>query len=340
MSSEADAAAATVALFDTLYTGDYCVVAASVLYIHDCFITFEQEVTCFWTAKRTGASFLFFANRWISMANYVMTLVALVVPFSCGSFQQAMYVGEILQLVPGAVFSALRAFVLSRSKLLGALVLALSLVPVGANLVAYSYQLSGANLPPFGCVRTDDTTAEVSLRHRIVTVISRVPLIVADMLLIYITWAKLNARSSLRDIQQLDKRRSLSDILFRDGTVLFILNVLHLVLAVTALAVEENGTSYVTVFTAPLTAILISRFLLDLQHADQAVMRLDPDDPLHSSRDPYDTPSFIASIGAFVNPDLPERSDDGLEWDSGSGSSLSGEHEGGVQATTSSRSYA
>ncbi len=56
------------------------------------------------------------------------------------------------------------------------------------------------------------------LRHRIVTVISRVPLIVADMLLIYITWAKLNARSSLRDIQQLDKRRSLSDILFRDGT--------------------------------------------------------------------------------------------------------------------------
>ncbi len=56
------------------------------------------------------------------------------------------------------------------------------------------------------------------LRHRIVTVISRVPLIVADMLLIYITWTKLNARSSLRDIQQLDKRRSLSDILFRDGT--------------------------------------------------------------------------------------------------------------------------
>ncbi|RDX40556.1 hypothetical protein OH76DRAFT_1490192 [Lentinus brumalis] len=336
MSSEADAAAAIAALFDTLYTGDYCVVAASVLYIHDCFVTLEREVACFWTAKRTGASFLFFANRWISMANYVMTLAALVVPFSS---DKAMYAGEILQLVPGAVFSALRAFVLSRSKLLGALVLALSLVPVGANLVAYSYQLSGAKLPPFGCVRTDDTTAEVSLRRRsAVTVISRVPLIVADMLLIYITWTKLNARSSLRDIQQLGKRRSLSEILFRDGTiyfiVLFILNILHLVFAVTALAVEENGTSYVTVFTAPLTAILISRFLLDLQHADQAVMRLDPDDPLHSSRDPYDTPSFIASIGAFVNPDLPERSDDGL------GSGLSGEHEGGVQATTSSRSSA
>ncbi len=36
------------------------------------------------------------------------------------------------------VFSALRAFVLSRSKLLGVLVLALSLVPVGANLVSGS----------------------------------------------------------------------------------------------------------------------------------------------------------------------------------------------------------
>lgn len=38
------------------------------------------------------------------------------------------------------VFSALRAYVLSRSKILGVAVLALSLAPVGANLVSVSTQ--------------------------------------------------------------------------------------------------------------------------------------------------------------------------------------------------------
>lgn len=63
-----------------------------------------------------------------------------------------------------------------------------------------------------------------------------------------------------------------------------------------------------------ITAILVSRFLLDLQEANRVVVRLDPDDPLHSSRNPWDdAPSFISSIGGFINPDLPERSDDELE---------------------------
>ncbi|TFK85678.1 hypothetical protein K466DRAFT_600979 [Polyporus arcularius HHB13444] len=127
--------------------------------------------------------------------------------------------------------------------------------------------------------------------------------------------------AALQGIRQL-KRLSLSDILFRDGTiyfvVLFILNILHLVLSVTTLAeIANTGTSYVTIFTGPLTAILILHFLLNLQEAGQAVVRLDPDDPLHSSRDPYDTPSFITSLGAFINPDLLPPSDDDLEWDIG-----------------------
>ncbi len=37
------------------------------------------------------------------------------------------------------------------------------------------------------------------------------------------------------------------------------------------------------------------------------------DDPLRSSRDPYATPSFISSLGAFINPDLSASSDDELE---------------------------
>ncbi len=67
-----------------------------------------------------------------------------------------------------------------------------------------------------------------------------------------------------------------------------------------------------------ITAILISRFLLVLQEANQTVIRLDPDDPLHSSRNLSDTPSFIASLGGIINPDFQARLDDGLESHSGS----------------------
>ncbi len=52
-----------------------------------------------------------------------------------------------------------------------------------------------------------------------VVVASRVPPIVADILLIYITWTKLKNWGALRNIRQ-SKRLSLSDILFRGGTSL------------------------------------------------------------------------------------------------------------------------
>ncbi|RDX40551.1 hypothetical protein OH76DRAFT_1394194 [Lentinus brumalis] len=160
---------------------------------------------------------------------------------------------------------------------------------------------------------------------------SRVPLVIADTLLIYITWAKLSSKSVLEDFR-LSKRLSLSDVLFRNGTIYFVvlslLNILHLALAVFAVAKSDSFGVYVTTFTTPyasecgfllairsISAILISRFLLELQEANQTVIRLDSDDPLHSSRDPFETPSFISSLGAVIDPGLPAQSDDDLEWD-------------------------
>ncbi len=72
--------------------------------------------------------------------------------YSCSLLETAVYVFTVLQFVPWAgklccewliimpdfwrsAFSGLRAYVLSRSKVLGLLVLALSLAPAGANLV-------------------------------------------------------------------------------------------------------------------------------------------------------------------------------------------------------------
>ncbi|RPD52960.1 hypothetical protein L227DRAFT_424045 [Lentinus tigrinus ALCF2SS1-6] len=168
MSSDADSdAAEIVALFDSLYIQNLCLVTSSALFIYEVFITFDREVACFWTAKQTGASLLFFANKWISITCAIMTLVAfapLPSDESCSKFQIATTAMLILQFVPGAIFSALRAFVLGKSKILGLLVLILSLAPVGANLAFYGYDLSGQNIPPFGCIQTLDMTEASNLR--------------------------------------------------------------------------------------------------------------------------------------------------------------------------------
>ncbi|KAI0697814.1 hypothetical protein C8T65DRAFT_697996 [Cerioporus squamosus] len=243
-------------------------------------------------AERTGTSLLFFANKGISLTFYVM---------HCSSFSQALHAVLVLQMIPWAVFSALRAYVLSRSKLLGCLVFSLSAAPAAANLVPYGYGLSGVILAKYGigCISTDNTSADITLRA---------PLMTADILLICITWTKLSSRDILRGFRH-SKRPTLSDLILRDdvdvraGTVYFILPSFDVVASYYSAGDNQWYWS--------VTAILVSRFLLELQEANQTVVRLDPDDPLYSSRSPYydsDTPSFISSLGGFINPDLP-RSD-------------------------------
>ena len=78
--------------------------------------------------------------------------------------------------------------------------------------------------------------------------------------------------------------------------------------------------------TCSLTAILVSRFLLDLQEANQTAARVDGVNANDSSRGSQwnasgdSTPSFISSLGAFINPDLSSGActDDDSEEDSGS----------------------
>ena len=87
-----------------------------------------------------------------------------------------------------------------------------------------------------------------------------------------------------------------------------------------------------------ITSILISRFLLELQEADRKIVRLDVNDPLYSSRGWFDsTPSFISSIGAFIDPHLQTSHDADPELRGSSGSysdrGEDDEERGGWQAT-------
>ncbi|RDX54103.1 hypothetical protein OH76DRAFT_1062680 [Lentinus brumalis] len=313
MSSNA-AAAATVALFGNLYTGSFCAVATSVLFIYDAFVTFDSEVACFWSAARTGASLLFFANKWLFMASRVMLL-----------YEFASFPSNKMLLLPNGVTGNFDTAVHARSsKPLGLLVLALSLAPVGANLVPYGYQLSGQYFPPLGCLQTDNTTAALNLSgdhlsstgHRCGHTTHLDHLDKAEQSGRSERYSKVQKTFTIR--HPLSRWYVSPRIIY--FVVLFVLNLLHLVFTATAVAGDgSNADSIIPTFTAPLTAIIVSRFLLELQAATQTVVRLDPDDPLHSSRNPYDsTPRFISSLGGFINMELPVPSDDVLEVNVGS----------------------
>ena len=46
-----------------------------VLFFYECVITFTDEVNLFWSQKLTGASALFFANRWAIIVYGAYTLI-------------------------------------------------------------------------------------------------------------------------------------------------------------------------------------------------------------------------------------------------------------------------
>ncbi|RPD59032.1 hypothetical protein L226DRAFT_524110 [Lentinus tigrinus ALCF2SS1-7] len=170
-SDQAAEAAAIVSLFDSLYTESFCGVAAAVLFLYSSVTTLDREVACFWSTKLTssGSSLLFFANKAISTMVYIFALVAFASfhsDESCSAFRKAGYAVSFLQFVPWAVFSALRAYVLSKSKLLGVVVLVLSVAPLVANLIPIGMgsSLSGVTFPPFGCLESSNTTMGLDIK--------------------------------------------------------------------------------------------------------------------------------------------------------------------------------
>ncbi|TFK80984.1 hypothetical protein K466DRAFT_604879 [Polyporus arcularius HHB13444] len=393
MSSDTEStAAAIVATFDSLYTSRYCGLAASVLFIFDTFITFDREVACFWAQKRIGGgSLLFFANKWISMTVYGMSVVAfatfssdkvsipspsmanltatirgswsverliqfeicIIEVCSCSVFSIAFQAFSILQFVPGAAFSALRAFVLSRSKLLGVLVLALSLAPVGANLVLYGYQYSGENFPPFGCLTAYNAPPALNLRlasnlcngtrSSLELPHSGVHLSSTTHRCRRCTHLHHLVKAEELGLQRTQGYATVHETLAAGYTLLRWNHIFCQSIRLECPPPRPFGecnagsdpeASLVTVFTAPITAILISRFLLELQEAHQMVVKLDANDTLHSSRNPQDSaPSFISSLGGFVNPALSGSSDDneGFDLQVRSPPQATGEEEGGAQ---------
>ncbi|KAI0730557.1 hypothetical protein C8Q76DRAFT_571710, partial [Earliella scabrosa] len=119
-------------------------------------LTLDDEVELFWATNLTGAAVLFLSNRYIVLLMGVYVLCGFVtisrlIPLSCALYAKAYYGITVLQYIPWAVFSALRAFALTRNITIGALVFILSIVTVGLNFSQYGFGVTGVNHPILGC---------------------------------------------------------------------------------------------------------------------------------------------------------------------------------------------
>ncbi|KAI0738626.1 hypothetical protein C8Q80DRAFT_1275598 [Daedaleopsis nitida] len=263
--------AAAIAEASESAIASYCGIAGIVFLLYEFTITLGQEVDLFWTRRPSGATVLFLANKYLTLLNHIFD-VTLFIPFRvsdqtyvCDLRAKAFSSLDYLQYVPWAAFSGLRAFALSKSWFLSASVLLLSLVPLGVN---FSVPIYGVNDPVAGCGMVADYTQTIGRKQCRTTGPFAVKCYMltstADIILIFVTWYNLPRRGIPRMFRQ--GPLSFANVVLFDGTVYFlvllVLNTLHMVFTFT-------GTSEFTYFTEPMTAVLVSRFLLDLQEINQ-----------------------------------------------------------------------
>ncbi|KAI0326263.1 hypothetical protein GY45DRAFT_1329139 [Cubamyces sp. BRFM 1775] len=304
MSSQ-DAVTATIQVYESLYLDNRCLVAVMAFLAYEFFITFDSEVELFWMPKMTGAAALFICNRYLPLLGYFLVMCEYI-PMSdssCALMVKIQSTFHFLQYIPWAAFSGLRVFALNGQKwFLPTVVFLLSIVPMVVNFSQYHFGLSGSHDPTFGClVQVSLTVAQA----KAVTIVARVSLIVADLIVIIVTLATMHRRGL---IDHIEARRplSLASVLLRDGVIYFvvllILNILHLTFTMLSFVIAFDPSSQVTTFTEPVTAVLVSRFLLDLQSTNRKSLRLDPSDSMHFDTSFGGTLSFARVVGSIGEP--------------------------------------
>ncbi|TFK80365.1 hypothetical protein K466DRAFT_559142 [Polyporus arcularius HHB13444] len=288
----------------------------AVFLLYDCIITCDREIALFWTSQMSGASVLFFMIKYGTILYEVLCVIAFLPTMSskgCDVLVRFAAFIENLRFLPLAAFAAMRGYALTRSWAITTIIFTLSLIPLVINMIQYGLGVRGVLDSIIGCGEDMESTPTEAIMFPIA---SRAGLIIADFLLVVVTWLTL-AAGPLRPRFRVRSSRSLTDIMLWNGmsyfSILTILNVLHLAFSVADVARDgASSMSYITLVIDPLLAVLVCRFLLDLQDASRRNIKLGTDDALHcSTLDEQASLSFarVLGSGATIIPiDEPSRS--------------------------------
>ncbi|KAI0714612.1 hypothetical protein C8Q76DRAFT_430866 [Earliella scabrosa] len=163
-----DSNASLIALFSNIRSGDYAGTAAAVILPYDYCLTFIQEIELFWKSAWTGAAVLFFMNRYITLTFKIYAFMSFAPIFTsdsvCRVGNRINTVFDMMQYIPWAGFSALRAYAMSRNRAVSVLIGALYLVPNIVNGIRMPH-LGGALIPGIGCIGSDSSERTPTYWH-------------------------------------------------------------------------------------------------------------------------------------------------------------------------------
>ncbi|KAM5530935.1 hypothetical protein V8D89_015380 [Ganoderma adspersum] len=263
-----------------------CLQPIPVLVAYDALITMGDEIYCFWKRKVTGAAVLFWLNKYLTIAFLVLGEAAL-----CVITIKMSFAFQLVVTLVWAAFGAMRVHALRKNQLLSLTVLALFSVP-GALNFRWNFNFIG-------------------------TIIDRSCVIAADCLVVGATWITLSLPYPPSQARLLNY--SLSDVLLLDGNILAILNALHLTFTMLATEVVAlQAISYFAVFTTPVSAILVSHFLLHLQSANLRAIGLGSSQSLEIPGGSVIFERVIGSLGAQISREDYFRDGD-MDFHHGSG---------------------
>ncbi|TBU29373.1 hypothetical protein BD311DRAFT_720521 [Dichomitus squalens] len=243
--------------------------------------TFASEVTFFWIPHQVnGVLVLFLLNRYLTMTTQIMAWAPLPSSFQVRCFlghivsqYDAFYFTQSVQYLPWAAFSTFRSYALCPEPyrlFISATVLSLAAFPGILNLVTTLRFVSYVRDPVYGALPVHELSESMNKR---LTIISRSLLIGADLLVLCVTWYRTyeTVKFSRRDHAG-TSGRTFSGTLLRDGTAYFltllVLNCLHVAFTLASVTPSEQDSdpaSLMPLFSEPITAVLTSRFLINLQ---------------------------------------------------------------------------
>ncbi|KAJ8462884.1 hypothetical protein ONZ51_g10617 [Trametes cubensis] len=240
----------------------YCNLSAVVMLIYYYLTTLGEEFKHYLDRRATLATVLYIANRYIPL---VFNLFGTWMTYSSNqrlcAAQMGIAIGlEYLQYFPWAIFSALRTYALQRKVHWAVLILVLSLSSVIVSSVTDHWVVIQVD-PEDGCIASDDIPLWFQHSYK------RVPMIIADIAIIVITWKTQYKTYNLG--RRISTASGLAMVLLRDSTVYFVaLTILNTLLLPKILGAGTDGhNSALVSFIEPLTAILVSEFLTNLHEA-------------------------------------------------------------------------
>lgn len=258
--SAADALSEYIQSYRYSIIDSYIQIAATCVFIYDCFITLDQERQVVWERKITGAGVIYLALRYTSLLNAIANIADDIIISCEGAYIVGIlsYVALCCMYLVQAAFAAIRVYAIQGNQWpMAVIIMMLGLVPVATN----TYYASQIQISDAGGYCYIGTTT-IGFPYNKLLLFTRACVIALNLLVLAATWHATRVTRAL--LARSNIRVSLAASLFRDGTIHF-----ALVLALNALDVASYFFTQESFdLTQPvelINTLVLCRFFLDLR---------------------------------------------------------------------------